>query len=279
MRFAVLLNEDLDPLYRKAMYPLKWPVEAKMLKVGYPCPAGYREMTWEELDAHKLQYFAEYNTIYQAYIQETSSSKLRVMDYVAPQFADSHPAQIDFRRHLKPGVVLSKNITFSANGRPQKADYTYEGKHIATIRFDFVVNAMNLMTRRTELLGYVAMNGNIYDWYPIRDQAYDLLSPYYLTEAIKERYDARCTIFDEIKAVLNGFLYQFYTPQGKTYQEVLDIAGQFWAKFASDVDNWQNTGSSNLRINVLADQDFDFMDAPIKPGVTVRQYIISKITY
>lgn len=279
MRFGILFNQDLDTRFQHSGIPAQWPVEAVFLKGDTPCPAGYREFTSDDLEAHKLVLYAEYVRMQQEYNDEISGTKLRVADLVAPQFANYHPAQIDFRRHLLPGIVLMKNVIMAPNGRPEVAQYFYGGKIICEIKFVFTTNAMNFMTKREEKLGYYTLGGSVPEYYVISSQDYDLNNPYYMAEAVNERFQARTLIFNQIKAVCNGVLYTIFTSQGKTYPEILDIASLFWKEFNDEVNDWLNTGSSALKNALLTDTVFTFFDNELAAGVTIRQYIINKISY
>jgi hypothetical protein len=96
---------------------------------------------------------------------------------------------------------------------------------------------------------------------------------------MKERSGARASIIEEVKAFLNGILAAFYLPQGKTYPEILEIAGDFWDAYGSPIDAWINVGSPQFANNLTADTVFDFLDFEFTAGVTVRAYVLGKTIY
>lgn len=241
--------------------------------------AGFLVMS----DAEFLQYKADRQAAFDLWANTIDLSgfkeNLRVTDLVQKEFKKFHPSKIDFRRHLLPGIYLQKNVIMLPNGRPQKAVYSYAGEPIAEIEFTFEVNAFNFMTRRVEKLSYYKMSGEISDQWLIADDYFDANNPYHLQEMMKERSTSRALILEEVKAFLNGVLAQFYIPQGKTYPEILGIAGDFWGAYSNDIDSWINVGSPKFSLNLTADTDFLFLDAEASPGVTVRQYVLNKISY
>jgi hypothetical protein len=205
--------------------------------------------------------------------------ELRIYSFIQKEFIKFHPSKIDFRRHLLPNVYFQKNVTMSPNGRPQKAMYYYEGVLIAEIEFTFQVNAFNFMTRRIEKLSYYKGSGEKSEQWLIADDIYDSNNPYHLGEMMKERSGARALILEGIKAFLNGVLAAYYVPQGKTYPEILGIAGDFWGVYSNDIDSWINVGSPKFTNNITTDTVFTFLNVQISAGVTVRQYILDKVSY
>lgn len=212
-------------------------------------------------------------------LNKNLETNLLILNLVHDQFKTLHPSKIDFRRHLKSDVYLQKNVVMLPNGRPQKAIYSFNSQAIAEIEFVFAVNAFNFMVRRTEKLSYYKGSGEKSEQYIIADDYFDQNNPYHLREMMKERSNSRAMIFEEVKAFLNGVLAQFYLPQGKTYPEILTIAGQFWDKYSTPIDSWINVGAPQFRTMMLAESEFNFLDAPVSEGVTVRSYIINKTSY
>lgn len=204
---------------------------------------------------------------------------LHIFDFVDSAFKNLHPSKIDFRRHLKSDVYLQKNVTMAPNGRPLKATYSQGSIVVAEIEFRFQVTSMNFMARRTELLCYFKKDGSPSDQWVIADDIYDMQNPYHLREVMKERSEARANIIEEVKAFLNGVLAQFYLPQGKTYPEILNIAGQFWDKYSTPIDSWINVGAPQFKDMLTADTEFPFLSVPISQTETVRQYILNKTSY
>lgn len=210
---------------------------------------------------------------------------LRIYDFelVHPDFRDLHPSKLDFTKHLAEGITLRKDVEMAKNGRPIKATYTYNDILVAEIQFIFVTDAMNFLTRRTEKLGYYDSNNSVPTLYVISDWIRNSSSQYDSTYVMKERKDARISIFDEVRSKLNLWIYMYYSPQGKTYAEILNIGGDFWTSFSSEIDSWINTGGKGALQNKLMDSNittnYPFLVSEVSPGVSVRDYIIDRITY
>lgn len=241
--------------------------------------AGFIVLSNDDFNQYKYDRQETFNTWANAYDVDQQGQELLVMEYVDDKFLSYHPSKIDFRVHLKQNIYLQKDVVLLPNGRPQKSLYTYNGFLIAEIEFTFEVNQFNFMTRRTERLAYYKRNGNKSDQWIIADDIYDINNQYHLREMMKERSESRSLILEGIKAFLNGILANYYIPQGKTYPEILSIAGDFWGAYSNDIDSWINVGSPKFTNNLTIDSAFIFLDAEVSSGVTVRQYILNKLSY
>lgn len=240
---------------------------------------GYIVLSFQDFNQYKSDRQESFDTWANAYDVDRIGQELLIMEYVDDKYSSFSPSKIDFRMHLKENIYFQKNVVMSPNGRPQKSLYTYNGFLIAEIEFTFEVNQFNFMTRRTEKLSYYKRNGTKSDQWIIADDLYDINNPYHLREMMKERSESRSLIIEGVKAFLNGVLASYYMPQGKTYPEVLSIAGDFWGLYSNDIDSWINVGSPKFTNNLTTDNTFVFLNAEISQGVTVRAYILSKISY
>lgn len=260
---------------------LRWPTE--VLEKFTVVPAGYELMDYNDYVAYTNYHRPQYDSYMAAFSQSLDNpvfaKTLRVMSLVHPNFGIDHPSKIDFRRHLKPEVTLNKKPYYLANGREDKTIYTHQGVPIAVIAIEYETNLMNFITRRKKKLGYYNNAGEIEEYFLLEDQVYDLNDPVFQAEAVRERTDGRGFIMDQIRGFINGILAQKYIPMGKTYQEILDIAGQFWQEYSVDIDDWIKTGSSNLKNKITTDTQFDFLEYAFQGPLTVRTYIISKLSY
>lgn len=217
---------------------------------------------------------------FHAYLQNKNvQTKLRVLDLVHEQFRTLHPSKIDFRRHLKPEVYLQKTVTMLPNGRPDKAMYTFNGVKIAEIQFVFEADALNFMKRRTEMLAYYKNDDSRGEQYAIADDVYDMAIPYHLRLVMQERSEARSSIIAEVKAFLNGALAQYYLPQGWTYPQILEVVGDFWNKYGEPINAWIAVASPRFRDMLTEETEFEFLDVPVAPGVTMKQYVLNKTQY
>lgn len=240
---------------------------------------GYIVLSFQDFNQYKSDRQIAFDNWANAYDVDRIGQELLVMEYVDDKYSSFSPSKIDFRMHLKENIYFQKNVVMLPNGRPQKSLYTYNGFLIAEIEFTFEVDQFNFMTRRTEKLSYYKRNGTKSDQWIIADDIYDINNPYHLREMMKERSESRSLILEGVKALLNGILANYYIPQGKTYPEILSIAGDFWGLYSNDIDSWINVGSPKFTDNLTTDNTFVFLNAEISQGVTVRTYILSKISY
>lgn len=263
-----------------ANLPNDWPAYTKtVVDTEEPIEENWQRMTDEDFasyisDVDRVSRFEAAQTFYQ------NSRILKITSLIDDRFVDLPPNKIDFRRHLKDGIVLTKTVIMADNGRPVRAEYTNGSDVIGRIQFDFSTNDYNLVTRRTEKLGYYNLNGDIVQDYIISDEVWDLTQTYYLAKAVNERHSARSKIFDEVKAYINVIMLQSYLTNGKTYQDVLSDGYNFWKEYSSDIDAWFHIGASGPFITRLAaDTQFAFLDLPINANNTIRQWIINRVTY
>jgi hypothetical protein len=241
--------------------------------------SGFTVLSLEDFNSYKNIHQQSYDDWANAFDQNSQGQELRVLEFVDDNFLNLHPSKIDFRRHLKPNIYLQKSVTTLPNGRPLYSSYTYQDQLIAEIEFIFEVNQFNFMTRRIEKLSYYKRDGQKSEQWVIADDSYNSNDPYHLREMMKERSEARSMIIEEIKAMSNGVLAAYYIPQGKSYGEILVIAGDFWGKYSTSINAWINVGSPKFSQEISIDSDFPFLDVNISATATARQYILSKLTY
>ena len=263
-----------------ANLPSDWPAYTKeVINEEDPIDENWQRLEVSLFDAYMSD--ANRMAAYEAALQYYNNSKqLKVTEYVDDRFIDLPPNKIDFRRHLKDGYVLNKTILMAANGRPVYAIYKYEDAEIAKIKFEFETNGFNLVTRRTEKLCYFDLNGNESQDYTISDETWDLSQTYYLAKAINERYAARCKIFDGIKAYIDAVMLNTYLTQNLTYQDVLQDGYSFWKEYSSDIDAWLHIGASSpFTTRIENDTVFEFLNFQIVDNLTIRDWIVQRVTY
>lgn len=240
---------------------------------------GFKVMTEAEFKNYLDQRSGEFYLWANAYDFSKPGEVLRVLELVDDNYKSLPIQKIDFRLHLRSEVYLQKSVVMLANGRPQKALYTYNGQLIAEINFTFEVDAFNFMTRRIETLTYFKKSDMRLPSFVIYDQSFDRSNPYHLRQIMSERSEARSLIIEEIKAFLNGVLAAYYGPQGKTYVELLTMVGAFWAKYSNSIDAWINVGSPQFQYELTIDRELELLTVPVAQGVTVKDYILSKTSY
>lgn len=269
--------------------PAKWPWLSQKVKPsdeeGFKA-AGWTIISDEEFAAHIREHQAAFDGWHLNRREPANTRRLKIMDAVDQKFEHLHPSKIDFRRHLKPNVVLDKRVTMLKNGRPGVAEYFLDGGKVAEIRFDFLVDDFGFMTQRREQLGYVSQDGYIHEYFLIYSQDFDALNPYHARERIRERNDARQLIFDDVKSKLEVFLAIHYLSLGQRYEDVLTMGGAFWEAYAAKISAWVNTGTPALKATLSAESAFSFLDLPIPTSysgeqdiMSIRDFVISRLTY
>lgn len=263
-----------------ANLPSDWPAYTRtVIDVEEPVETNWQRLSDDDFQAYitDIDRVARYDA---AVLHYENSKILKIYALVDDRFSDLPPNKIDFRRHLKDGIVLSKAIIMAINGRPVKAEYRNGNDLVAQILFVFETNDFNLVARRIERLGYFNLNGDIPEEYVISDEAWDLSQTYYLAKAVNERFMARGKIFDEVKAYINAIMLQSYLSNGKTYQDVLVDGYSFWKQYSTDIDAWFHIGASGPFVTrILADTEFAFLDLNIDANTTIRQWIVNRVSY
>lgn len=253
---------------REAQIPEDW--AWLKLQIGDHEREQYEQDNWIVLETNDFNSYL---------VNKNVQTSLRVFDLVHEQFKNLHPSKIDFRRHLRSEVYLQKTVSMLPNGRPDKAVYTYEGTPICEIQFVFEADALNFMRRRTELLAYYKRDGERGEQFAIADDFYDLTNPYHLQLVMQERSEARAMIIEQVKAFLNGVLAQYYLPQGWTYPQILQVVGDFWNKYGMPINAWISVASPQFQAMLAAEEDFEFLNITVAPGVNMKQYILQKTSY
>ncbi len=259
--------------------PDDWPAEVRGSVESDPLDPNWIRMT----DENYLSYISDsirVAALNARLVEIEQENTLKISSIVDSRFAELPTSKIDFRRHLQDGVYLNKRVTMSKNGRPVDCIYHYNGTDYAKVRFEFTTNSFNLLTNKKTYLGYHNALGTITQEYLLTDESNNLSELYGLQKAVTERYKARQYIFDEIKSFVNAVILQVYTATGRTYQEVLTDGSVFWKEYSSTIDSWCHIGDSQIIINkITADATTAFLDIEFTPGVTLRAWIIDRLTY
>jgi hypothetical protein len=209
--------------------------------------------------------------------------RIRALDLIHDDFKYLENSKVDFTVHLKDGVNLIKKYEMLPNGRPAKSKYYWptvdEKNLICEIKFEFTNNLMGFMTRRIEKLGYYSIGGKVAEYTVISDRTFDFTNIQEASLSVRERSDARSNIMNEIKTYLNGFLMAYYPMIGKTYADVMNDGGAFWKSYLPEIQSWIETASTDFKNKLNADTANQILNITMAPSVTIRTYIISRITY
>lgn len=212
----------------------------------------------------------------------------RIYDLVDPRFQELPQHLIDFRRHLKEGITLEKDVTFAKNKRPLIASYTYnDGVNppllVARLRWIFEDDTVGLMKRRTEEICY-RKRGETEEFGPYfvkLDQRWDILnSEYHRQQVLQERVRARQAILEDVKLVVMQTLLAFFPT--KEIQEIYDEGGAFWSEHSNTLDAFVQVSSQRFRdvdLPATSNVTYPWLEAEVAPGVTLRAWIIDRLTY
>ena len=202
--------------------------------------------------------------------------ELRIKDLLLSEYKTLHSSKIDFRKHLAENIQLkNKDVTMN-NGRPVEAIYTLNGVNIARIRFEFEFDSIGFISRRKEILGYYNTNDEILEEYTISDEEY-LDTEYHLGKKMEEAILTRRNVLKTIMTVTNMVLLQNYLPLGQTVSQVQAMASQMFKTYNDDINVWIETGDGSLNQLIGNDMTYSWLDLEVSTGVTIRQFITSKI--
>ena len=228
-------------------------------------------------------------------------SDFRIMGLINDEFMNFPIENIDFKRHVRSDVVMEKKVSMLDNGRPEKSSYYFNDELIAEIHFVFETTPENLMTKRTEVLYYFRDNETKSEPITLKSKTYDLTDSYEGALVLKERIDARVTIVENLKAFLSGVIMQatgqslvpvinmikpFWDECKIKREDFIELGTHDWVEYLSNID-LTTTPYTFLAIPISApaapiyDEDGELTNEEDvnKPLITVRDYLVDKITY
>lgn len=259
----------------------------------------HEESTLEKANAYKLLNDLTNVTIQEIIEDIPNFYPLRVIDLLHPDYKNYYPARIskiDIRKHLQSSIVLKKFISNMVKGRPDEAIYCLEQTDsnnnksflkIARIRFEFTLDpTTQLCISRKEILGFYNSNDVIdldYE-FEISSEQYsythiDGVTPnlYDIQKMSTESEQTLKLIIINLKMKVNAVLAQLYFPQGKTYNEVLDMGVALMDKYEKDIATYERTGKGNFRASIENDIEFTWLNDLIAPNYTIRNLIMDEV--
>ena len=280
MNYAVIFNKDLPPETRDAYVPLEWPMYLSGLKANEFPPAGVAKISLDQLNDLKNYLWPEYETLQKNKKDFLSTRKLRIWDLVSFEYRMYSPAKLDFTTHLKTGLNLEKRDVFmTKNGRPMRVVYYYQNTKIAEITFVFEADGLNFMTRKVVSLGYYSIDDMVHDKYVIEDRSYSGLVPYQHQKQMEERTEGRQYIIDSLRADIDRMLTTAMTQNPTASASLSAMINAFWVEYNPHLAAFINAGGTYLRSKFQNDTTYPFLNSYVAPGVTVRMYIMDKLTY
>lgn len=204
-----------------------------------------------------------------------------VMDLVEEQYNALPIKKVDFTLHLRPEIILTKSLTKTPNGRPQTAEYFYEGQKICEITWVFYDAPGGLFFKKEIYLSYMDSHQSLMDRFLIGKKEINFSIPNQLSESIQERVEARSAIVDEIKAVCSGAIQ---VALGISLEQVVMTILPFWNTYETERKNFIEMASRDWLNTVLAiDEDAvgnEWMKIPVDlNGTTCRQYMLYRLGY
>ncbi len=205
-------------------------------------------------------------------------NQFKIFDIVSSHKDDASYWHIDFKRDLKPDKALSKTVTFAINGRPQASTYTYNGVEMARIRWTFTnfPNSFLMMTRREEI-SYVLLDGTDGPWFLKDDQTYNLDDTSHRDKVLNERVLGRKFVLNDIKGIVMAALKDIYVD--KSEDEITEMGGLFWEIHSSTLSSFVDTGSKLIVTAIGLDETTIWLSDLIAPGITIGQYMQSKLSF
>lgn len=205
----------------------------------------------------------------------------KIYDLIESEFHILPINSIDFKRHLQGNVSLMKKVIALPNGRPEKANYFWNGDIMAEIRFTITDSPFNgLMDYRKESIYYVK-NDETYSEEIIKsEQSLNHLDPEDAAIALKEKRNSRESIVNKMKTFLGGVLMQVHTIN---LHQVALMTQDFWHLYKEDLDDFVEFGLDNWRDDMaaidLASTPFGFLATPIDAnGTTIRDYAVFSLS-
>jgi hypothetical protein len=280
MNYGVIFNRDLPPETQDAYIPLDWPMYLKPLKGDEYPPAGIARLSLDELNELRNKLWPEYEELQKNKQVFLSTRKLRVMDLVAFDFKTWHPSKIDFTKHLQTNIVLEKReVAMAKNGRPVSSTYYYGDTKIADISFVFESDYLGFMTRRIESLGYYTVDDQIHDWYVLWDEKFSRAVTYQHQKRLQERVEGRRWIVNSFMADIDAYTTGLIESNPSMAGSAGAAINQLLVDYVPQMETFINSGGTYFRETIRNDTTHGFLSMPLAPGVTVRSYIIDKLTY
>lgn len=226
---------------------------------------------------------------YVANHDSTAKPGYRIMDLVKDEFQGYEINSIDFKRHLKNDVALDKVVSMLPNGRPEHSIYNYNNVNFAKIRFEIQDNG-SLMTSRKEYLAYYKEDGTLGPEALIKSNTLDFTKEFDLSVAVDERVNARKYIVKAMKGYLSGILMQAL---GKSMGEIVALVTPYWDSCELERRHFEEFGSSdwkddlvaldvsamNLAAPDMSVAPYPYLSIDLGEGVTIRDWMVSKLTY
>lgn len=197
-------------------------------------------------------------------------------------FNDYKYWHLDFRRHLKKEVALTKDVSFDVVGRPIEALYTFNDVLYAKLKWTFInLPNSNLMGSRKEEVLYILNNGSEGPTFTVKEDFYDIAaSPYHKGIVLQERVKGRSFILDDLKGTVLGSL----KASNPTLPEmdVIEIGSEFFDTYSSELSTFKETGSKKIVTSTDTDTSLPWLDddlTPEMPGYKIRDHIKAKLNF
>lgn len=280
MKFAVVFNKDLAPQKQDSFIPLEWPMYLTAIKDDEKTAGGVQVISLEDLNVLKNKYQSDYEEMQAQKKDYFSTRKLRITDLIAFEYKDFNSSKIDFTLHLKSGLNLEKrDVYMTKNGRPIKIVYYFLDQKIAEVLCEFEVDALNFMTRKVRKLGYYSVDDLAHEHYIIEDLRFNGNISYQHQKRLEERTQARQYIIDSLRSDIDRILTVAVTQNPTASNYLSAMINAFWVEYNPHLSAFINAGGVYLKAKFASDTTYPFLNSLVARGVTVRMFVMDKLTY
>jgi len=278
----IILNQEIHNRNEKALSIRNWYNDLTLKYNDFKIKIQNDEIDYFTFDdLSEIPY--QISDLYE-HISDEHISNYKIAPYVDVNFIDDRIHLVDFKRHLKANVALTKKTYRAADGRPTYNEYYYDGELMAKIYFIFESNENNLLTRRTEKLVYIKNDDTEGNLITIKDKIYDINDVSDASLVVQERVTARQYIVDSLNIFILGVLAQYHpdNTQNENIMMVLPYWNDTEAQRLMFIDlglpDWKNSLAA-IDINDLP-EDRAWLGYVIDAnGTTVRDYAYNTLNY
>ena len=176
-------------------------------------------------------------------------------------------------------VLEKREVSIAKNGRPVSSTYYFGNDKVARISFVFESDYLGFMTRRIEKLGYYSIDDQIHEEYIISDEKFARAITYQHQKRLQERVTARRWIVNSFMADIDAYTTAMIEAHPQAAGQASAAINQILVDYVPRMEAFVNSGGTFLRDAIASDTTHPFLNAVLAPGLTVRAYIVDKLTY
>jgi hypothetical protein len=211
---------------------------------------------------------------------DVTEKEYKIYDYTYPKYIKTAtPYAINFKTELSKGLYDVSNMTdgvCTSKTFYGTSDGTTNSDPVVKESYVYVRDAANLATSVTVTTSWYYTDGT-------EDTENTKIRTHYLPapESIKEGKQRRNNILDELQLIVVGLIMQTELVNQTT---AIVYGSTFMEDYAQDINSWINTPAkyafqNRINAEVTGTTDYQWLFNDIGGGLTVRDYILSKINY